>query len=126
MKDLEAHITTSVAEAKQISEAIDDLAKTEDIALFFSSMSIVVKFSGSDTDNTDTDGDIDAVEDLPVLTEVLEWKAKALAEFFFQEGEKCVCDQNPDIGSVIENYVHSCDIVADKWSSMAIRESTRK
>ena len=26
-----------------------------------------------------------------------------------------MCDQNPDIGSVIENYVHSCDIVADKW-----------
>ena len=46
-------------------------------------MSIVVKFSGSDSDNTDTDGDIDAVEDLPALTEVLEWKAKALAESFF-------------------------------------------
>ena len=239
MRDRETRIKTSVREAREICEAIDDLAKTEDDALL-SSMGIDVELSESDADSDTTDNESSPIldHDLPdtsALVEVLEtakynWlevldhiekelghvltesshvmeylkevylqilseldakkralpqqsycaslallevqegddrcatalngeivsdsdsdpgipvtsiassqakkiiesrrkslvrkvrrrKAKALAEKWFllrkvSKKVKSICDQFPDIGSVIEEYVRNCDVGADKW-----------
>ena len=74
MRDREARIETSVMEAKEICEAIDDLAKTKDLALLFS-MGIEVELSESDPDSNTDDYElppVDGVLDVGALVPVLE------------------------------------------------------
>lgn len=74
MRNREARIETSVLEAREIREAIDDLAKTEDIALL-SSMGIDVELSESDSDSDTSNFEPSPILDLPdvsALVPVLE------------------------------------------------------